>query len=183
MISYAGIGSRDISSDEECLIMKIANKLSSLGIIVYSGNAEGSDIAFQSGSNGNCVIMLPWLNFNKNEYDVKKSLAYFDLGDTKEGNFNAEKHHPNFKNLSQGAKRMMSRNYHQVIGYDIYPKVSFIVCCADEDEYGVKGGTGQACRIAKYNKIPIFNIRNGWDNQKEEFSNLIRKLVENRNEK
>ncbi len=74
---------------------------------------------------------------------------------------------------------MMARNWHQIVGYDSYPPVSFVVCCANESNGEVIGGTGQACRIAKDFNIPIFNIRNGWDNQKEAFSALVKGLVKN----
>lgn len=176
MIGYAGIGSRKITPEEERLITMIANKLSHLDIIAYSGNAEGSDIAFQRGSDGKCVLLLPWKKFNHKMYDVGNSLANFDVGNTVEGQNSISTYHPYAANLSYGGRLMMSRNWHQIVGYDIYPKVSFVVCCANEVDGAVQGGTGQACRIAKDMNIPIFNIRNGWDNQKEEFSNLIRKL-------
>lgn len=159
MLSYAGIGSRNISDAELKLISLISQKLSRY-FVLYSGNAEGSDITFQSNCNNNCVIMLPWLSFNKTQYDINNSKAYFDVGNTPEGNASVDEFHPYPENLSQGARRMMARNYHQVSGYDIYPQVSFVVCCADPLPGGdVKGGTGQAVRIALYKQIPVVNIR------------------------
>jgi hypothetical protein len=159
MIAYAGIGSRTITETEQKQIHKIAKSFAEKDYIVYSGNAEGADIAFQTGSQGKCVLLVPWKNFNKDKYDHSKSLAKFDVGDTVDGNSSTDKFHPNPKSLSQGGRRMMSRNWHQIVGYDQYPKVSFVMCCADQDENGIFGGTGQACRIAKSMNIPIFNIR------------------------
>ena len=83
MISYAGIGSRHITTKEKHIITKIADKLSN-SFILYSGNAEGSDITFQEGSQGQCVIMLPWKSFNENQFHG----SYLDkciVGDTPEG--------------------------------------------------------------------------------------------------
>lgn len=160
MLCYAGIGNRTITKIESELIIEIAKELASKEAIVYSGNAKGSDIAFQTGSNGKCVLMLPWKNFNAKEYDVSKSLAFFDVGSTEEGNDSVDKFHPSPQRLSRDSKRLIARNYHQVSGYANYPEVAFVACCADETADGeVLGGTGQACRIAKHNGIPVFNLR------------------------
>ena len=57
----------------------------------------------------------------------------------------------------------MARNYFQVHGDPPhYPMVDFVVCCADrdlKDPKKVKGGTGQAVRMATKRGIPVFNIR------------------------
>jgi hypothetical protein len=160
MISYAGIGSRRITEQEEQLIIKISGKLADSGMVVYSGNADGADISFQKGSGGKCVLMLPWTKFNTKKYDVMNSLARFSLGKSPDGLVAIDKYHPSPASLTFGGRSMMARNFHQIMGYDVYPKVSFVVCCSDRDENkNVIGGTGQACRIAIDNGIPVFNIR------------------------
>lgn len=160
MIAYAGIGSRKITPEETQLIEKIAGKLADAGIIVYSGNADGSDIAFQRGSRGKCVLLLPWKKFNNQMYDVTNALDCFDVGKTPEGKASIAKYHPAPQSLSFGGQCMMARNWHQIIGFGKYPPVSFVVCCALRDEDGkIVGGTGQACRIAEERGLPIFNIR------------------------
>jgi hypothetical protein len=158
MLSYAGIGSRTITKDEEETIHKIADKLSKK-FVLYSGNAPGSDQAFQNGSNGKCVLFLPWASFESDKYDFYKALDFFDVGKSEEGMKSIEKYHPN-PHLKYGAKLCLARNYHQIHGYKMYPRVSFVICCADEDDKGnILGGTGFACRIAKELSIPIINIR------------------------
>jgi hypothetical protein len=194
MISYGGIGSRQITAEEEQLIQKIAGKLSDAGMILYSGNAEGSDIAFQRGSKGKCVLLLPWKKFNRDKYDLENSLAYIDVGKTKEGIESVAKYHPAPKALSFGGQCMMARNYHQIMGIEsysvaknspinntqidkiIYPVVSFVVCCSNRDENGkIVGGTGQACRIAADLGIPVFNIRDsGWETPFADFLNKLK---------
>lgn len=160
MLCYAGIGSRTITPEEEKFILEIAKELASKDAILYSGNAHGADIAFQTGSGGKCVLFLPWKGFNNDAYDVSKSLANFDVGETKEGTLSIREYHPAPHNLTKGGRRMMSRNYHQIHGTQDYHKVAFVVCCADENSKGdIKGGTAQACRIAKDCNIPVFNIR------------------------
>ena len=173
MLAYAGIGSRDITSKEEKLILKIADQLSKK-FICYSGNAPGSDQAFQNGSNSKCVIFLPWTTFESDKYDFLKALDVFDVGKNRTGLDSISKYHPN-PNLKYGVRMLMSRNYFQINGYQKYPRVSFIVCCASEDNEGnVLGGTGFACRIAKDLNIPIINVRyKGW---RQKLTDVIKKL-------
>ena len=159
MLSYAGIGSRSITPLEQNRISHIATKLSK-HFVLYSGNADGADIAFQKGSQGQCVLMLPWAGFNKQNYDMTHCLESFVVGNTTEALQSVKDFHPNPGPLSRGVRCLMARNYHQVFGVGKYPKVSFVVCCADEDKKGnVKGGTGQAVRLAISESIPVINIR------------------------
>lgn len=175
MITYAGIGSRSISPAESEKIRDFAAELARLEFVVYSGNAEGSDVAFQQGSDGKCTLFLPWLTFNQQVFDPAKlgaCLGHYDVGDTPLGRISVQRYHPRPASLSQGARRMMCRNYHQVAGYDapgvVWPPASFVVCCADSTAAGVAGGTGQAVRIAADLGVPVWNIRyqsldNIWD--------------------
>lgn len=171
--SYAGIGSRSITNEEKEFIESISNILR-FRYVCYSGNAEGSDIAFQTGSKGKCVIFIPWRGFNKLQFDYEckeKCMDYFLP--TKESYNSIFKYHPNPMALNRGGTSLMARNYHQVMGYeDKYPIINFIICCADQDKDGnILGGTGQACRIAKDNDIPVINIRNLI--QKEKLKKLL----------
>lgn len=178
-ISYAGIGSRSITEQEKLIIQKTASELSKKDILLYSGNAPGSDINFQIGSNCKCVLYLPWKNFNTAEYDVNKCINHFIVGDTKDGIESVLKFHPNPKSLSKGAKALMSRNFHQIVGYATFPQVSFVLCCANykcvEDKIQVDGGTGQAVRIANSLNIPVFNIRKpNWLNDLKMFVDTLK---------
>ncbi len=173
--AFAGVGSRTITEKEEKLIERIARQLSKK-FVCYSGNAPGADQAFQRGSDGRCVLYLPWMGFESEAYPYINALDVFDLGKSPEGMQSVKDFHPN-PNLKYGAKMMMARNYHQIMGYKTYPKVSFVVFCADEDEKGnVSGGTGQAVRIARAKGIPTINIRlPGW---KEKLTALLKTLSE-----
>lgn len=62
-------------------------------------------------------------------------------------------------------EKLMARNANQILGDDLQTPVNFVICAAsgskfnDNGEiYDVKGGTGQAVRIAYANKIPVFNL-------------------------
>ena len=172
MKSYAGIGTRNINNEECKKIKIIAKIMNKQDYILYSGNANGSDIAFQEGSNGKCVIMLPWNNYNLDEYDYNFSRDHFVVGKTNEGLRSVDKFHPSSNKLSDGVKLLMARNYHQILGYKNYPRVNVVICCADRKYGKIIGGTGQAIRIAEHFKIPIINIRDkNWNSQ---FETLIK---------
>lgn len=170
MLAYAGIGSREITEREGHIIRKTAAKLSK-HFVVYSGNADGADIAFQKGSWGKCVLMLPWPRFNDNKYPISDCLDSYVLGTPDAG----LDYHPAPERLSSGQAKLMSRNFYQINGYGEYPMVSFVLCCAQPTPGGVAGGTGQAVRIAKDYDIPVINIRvHGW---KDELKELCTEIV------
>lgn len=164
MMAYAGIGSRRITEEEKTIIENLARQLSK-DFIVYSGNADGADIAFQTGSDRKCVIMLPWTTFNSLHYNTDRALDAFSVGKLEEGQKAIEEFHPAPDKLSQGARLCIARNYYQIHGFDDYPPIKFVVCCSDTNADGeVIGGTGHAVRIAKHLGVPVFNIRElGWD--------------------
>ena len=98
--------------------------------------------------NGKKEIYLPWKNFNSN-----KSNLIFD--DDIEAINIAKKYHPAYNGLSQGAKRLISRDSYQVLGKDLKTPSKYIICYTDGT-----GGTSQALRIAEdiQINIPIFNL-------------------------
>lgn len=167
MKSYTGIGSRDISELEKQIILDLSKRLS-IEYTVYSGNADGADIAFQTGSGENNIAFLPWTGFNKEAFNYEIfSKDYFVVGQEKDGLDSVAKYHPNGRFLRYGARCLMARNYYQIMGYSTYPRSSFVICCAspmDDGSDNVEGGTGQAVRIAIDLQIPVVNIRKqGWE--------------------
>lgn len=178
MRAYAGIGSRKTTAAEQSTIYKLSAQLSQK-FIVYSGNANGSDVIFQRGSSGKCVVFLPYYKFNIDRYDAwKHSMDCYVVGDSEEGIKAANELHPAPHNLNWKSMPMMARNYHQIMGYDSYPAVQFVVCCASRDKNGdIIGGTGQACRIAIRENIPVINIRDdNWNKDLNEcLTNIIKK--------
>lgn len=170
--SYAGIGSRSITKDERETIIKIANFLADIGYVCYSGNAVGSDDAFQEGSKKRCVSFLPWNGYNAHLKSSDVHCAYINT----DGFRSVNKFHPKWMELTEPVRKLMARNYHQVRGIFGYPPVDFVVCCADSTKDGVGGGTGQAIRIANHYNIPWVNIRT--DNWKSELKMVIKKIDE-----
>lgn len=152
---YTGIGARETPTEVLELFTKIGKFLASRNITLRSGHAKGSDQAFENGCdiiNGDKEIYLPWYRFegSNSSLIVQDGLA-FDI---------AEKHHPYWHNLSQGARKLQARNSHQVLGKDLNTPSDFVICWTKNGKSG--GGTGQALRIAKEYNVPIFDV-GGYD--------------------
>ena len=117
-----------------------------------SGGAPGTDTAFEKGAslvNKELMeIYLPWKGFNGRSSNlVVKDKKAFEI---------AQKYHPHYTYLKQGAKKLQARNSHQVLGQDLCSKSDFVLCYTRSG--GEEGGTGQAIRIANDLNIPIFNF-------------------------
>ena len=143
---YAGIGSRRTPQDVLDLMEKAAAKLRNRGFVLRSGAADGADAAFERGAAGVAEIFLPWKGFNNHKscrFHIRT--AALEL---------AEKHHPKWAYLSQGARRLHARNCYQILGEYLNQPVKFVLCW-----HNGSGGTLQAVRIAESLEIPVFNIR------------------------
>jgi len=177
IFAYAGIGDTDITKTEEDMIYSTASMLASEGFVCYSGNALGADITFQRGSGNRCVVMLPWRTYNLEHYIPPTALAAYCLGDHPDGLASLKKYHRNPDKLNTWGKRaMICRDHFQVHGYETWPRVKFVLCCATPLADGtVKGGTNQAVAIAKDLKIPVVNIRTAeWVT---ELANVVAPLI------
>jgi hypothetical protein len=152
--AYAGIGSRETPKEVQKKMTEIASRLSLLGYVLYSGGADGADEAFELGASHR-TIFLPWDGFNGksadgNDYVVPPTNLEL-----------AERFHPKPSGLSRGGLALMSRNSYQVLGPDLKSPVDFVLCWTKDGK--ASGGTGQAIRIAKAHNIPVFNLKNGYD--------------------
>lgn len=147
---YAGIGSRETPPDVLIKMQEIAAYLGRRGWTLRSGGAESADTYFEIGCDevkGKKEIYLPWKLFNDNKSPLLWSQCNWDL---------AKEYHPNWENLSLNARILMARNSAQVLGLECNSPVDFIVCWTKDGLGG--GGTGQALRIAKDKKIPIYDL-------------------------
>ena len=111
-------------------------------------------------------IFLPWSSFNKSDsLFVEPDLEAFEI---------AERFHPAWDDLSPGAKRLMARNSHQILGPKLKPSEAslFVLCWTSR---GAKvGGTAQAIRMAEHYQIPVFNLGGmSLDRASEKIFNLI----------
>lgn len=148
---YAGIGSRE-TPDWICDYFVLLSKfLTNKGYILRSGHAKGADQAFERGCDeidkSKKEIYLPWNGFEGSASKlIVKDKKAFKL---------ANKFHPYWHNLSQGARKLQARNSHQVLGLDLNTPSNFIACWTKNGKGS--GGTGQALRIGKHYNIPIFD--------------------------
>lgn len=148
---YTGIGARDCPTEILDRITKICKWLALKDYTLRSGGANGCDSAAEKGcdlANGEKEIYLPWKEFNGSHSNlVVKDKRAFEI---------AAKYHPNYNNLSQGAKSLQARNSHQILGQNLDIPSQFVICYTKN---GLDvGGTSQALRIARDYNIPIFNL-------------------------
>lgn len=149
--SYAGIGSRETPIEIQKFMWQMAVHLAKHKYTLRSGGAKGADQAFEAGCNyiqGPKEIFLPWMKFeNSNSlYIVRQDSPAYQI---------AEKYHPYWNNLSDGAKKLQARNSFQVLGPDLSTPSNFVICYTKKGKRS--GGTGQALRIADDYNIPIFD--------------------------
>ena len=145
---YTGLGSRSTPITTQVTMSKIAQYLNSIGYTLRSGGADGADSAFESQAGTLKEIYLLWKGFNSN------NSPFYPPSESAYGI--AEKYHPAWHRLSPGAKALMARNMHQVLGLNLDSPSDFTVCYTSDG--GFSGGTGQALRLCKDLKVPIFNL-------------------------
>lgn len=146
---YAGIGSRETPPSVLAEMTNIATSLEVQGFILRSGAAPGADEAFEVGALDKKRIYLPWKGFNESDGIVcGRHIKLRTI---------AAKFHPYWNYLTEPAKMLMTRNTAQVLGLEPEWKPSlFVVCWTPEGKGG--GGTGQAIRIARDYKIPVYDL-------------------------
>lgn len=155
---YTGIGSRETPEHILELMTRIATILSEMGYTLRSGGANGADLAFEEGATSK-EIYLPWPKFNNSSSD----LVY---GDNYLSNYIAKDLHPTWHKLTQGPRKLMSRNVNQVIGTDFNSPSEFILCWTPDacEEHTTRtrktGGTGLAISLASNLGIPVYNLNN-----------------------
>ena len=155
---YTGIGSRETPIEIQYLMSYISKLMYSKGYTLRSGGANGADLAFETLIPDKKEIFIPWKNFNNNLsplYNISKEA--FELASTL---------HPNWKSLSEGAKKLMARNCYQILGHDLSTPSDVVICwtpdgCTSHSSRTSKtGGTGQAISLASLYDIPIYNLAN-----------------------
>ena len=117
--TYCGIGSRETPVAVMKVMTEIAQLLEKSGYRLYSGAAEGADSAF-AWNTANKIEFIPWNGFNGCKSGV--------IATSDKAMKLAESLHPAWDRLSQGAKKLMARNCHQILGEDLNSPVDFVLC-------------------------------------------------------
>lgn len=152
---FTGVGSRETPKNLSQYIKTLAQKLDNQGYILRSGGASGADSFFESGAT-NKKIYLPWPFFNNlsgPDYVVLNNIP------TKirwEAENIVSQIHPNWKYLSSGARKLMTRNVFQVLSEDLKTPSKFLICWTPNGQ--VIGGSGITIKIALAHDVPVFNL-------------------------
>jgi len=157
---YTGIGARQTPKHILSLMKDIGMYLGLKGWVLRSGGANGADAAFEEGCDkvdGQKEIFIPWKGFNGN------TSSFFNV--CAKARYMAEKYHPNWVVLKEGAKKLHGRNIYQALGNDLRTPTDLIICWTpDGCERGMDrtfktGGTGTAIAIGDDYSIPIINLK------------------------
>ncbi len=146
---YAGIGARrKVPLHVLELMTALASKLELEGYILRSGNADGSDTAFQKGVVDPAKMEIFLSSDGHRQWaltEVKKCMP---------------DDRSNFDTWSNYVKGLLARNMMQVLGREGDKPISFVLCYAPSFEYTTSkpGGTGYAIRCAINKNIPVYNM-------------------------
>lgn len=178
---YTGVGARSTPPTVLAEMRSLAVELAGLGCTLRSGGAPGADEAFEQAvrdtPDAKAEIFTPWKGFidRPSTADV---IVYDDVWMSAMAE--AEKYHPNWKNLGLAVWKLHARNVHEVVGPgDAWPKPPlsrFTVCWtpdgAERETTAKTGGTGQAIRVSVGHAVPVINMaRAGWRARVEGYCN------------
>lgn len=164
---YAGIGARETPPEMLEKMKSVGRFMASWEHTLRSGYGPGPDRAFERGCDeqgGWKEIYLPYPGFAGH----KSSLPTPD----KEARMHASLFHPMWGNVSSSGWQFLARNSFQILGPDLKTPADFVICWTKNGE--VKGGTGQALRVADHYRVPIFNMASM---DLEEISDKILEIV------
>lgn len=159
--AYSGVGSRRAPRSILEEMRDLADYVGSLGYILRTGGADGSDINFEVGAlaGGYPVeLWLPWKN-----YKFREGVGFFPEELHKSI---ARTVHPIFDKLPNYMQYLHARNVGQVLGKDCNDPSKFLVCWTPDGCEGAAtrskatGGTGTAIVLAEQSGVPVFNIKN-----------------------
>lgn len=156
-IIYAGIGARETPGEILDSMRNAATALAKANVKLRTGGARGADQAFfdgwkKIGQEQLIEVFVPYSGFCG--FKVGEGPVYGPP--TQQARLLAKEYHPNWTVLSNIGRDFMARNTYQVLGLDLKTPCDFILCWTKNGK--IKGGTGQALRMATALKIPIFNL-------------------------
>lgn len=148
----ACIGSRDITPLQEELFEAIGEWIVSEGHYISSGAADGSDASFMIGGNKvapeRVIAYLPWPKYNNQYIHPGNRVLYQPYPQWEEL---SKPFHGAWDKLSQGARKLMARNW------GIVHRADKVIALLNHRKPG-GGGTGQGWRIAGHLNIPRLDL-------------------------
>ena len=145
---YAGIGSRIVPHSIAALMTMVAKRLEQEGYVLRSGNAIGSDKAFEEGVISASAKEIFLSKDGHQEWAIEEAKKSMPIDRS------------NFDSWSSYVKGLMARNMMQILGSSGDKPVEFVICYTPSFEYNTSkvGGTGYAIRCAMRHNIPIINL-------------------------
>lgn len=170
---YTGVGSRETPAHIIEVMVELGEKLARQGWTLRSGAAQGADAAFEKGM-FNAVgygpyewkpaeLFLPWNGYEDHYRNTHGGLNVLPsdilLSDERIAEGMAMAAHPNWGACSQGARKLHTRNVHQVLGRTLDKPSKMLVAWTRFDAKGKpKGGTATAIQLATQNDVDVFNL-------------------------
>lgn len=157
---YTGVGSRE-TPVEICqgVITPLARTLSAYGWVLRSGDADGSDKAFQAGSPDHMTesyVTRKMKEYRKDAIIGEASPKWVDALRM------AKDIHPNWHAMSSWGRAQHGRDVLQVLGGSLNEPSRFLVCWGIPKPGGsISGGTRTAWECARKIGIPVFNLNCG----------------------
>lgn len=142
---YAGIGARFTPPGVCNHMFGFGRAFARMGFTLRSGHARGADNAFEAGCDAGKGTKEIFLK----EHACGKP-HWFD---------HAAKFHPAWESCDVDTSLLHARNSAIMLGEQLNKPVDFVVCWTVGGR--IRGGTGQALRIAEAYRIPVFNLWNG----------------------
>lgn len=158
MTHYAGIGARDTPPDVAQFMSMLATTWRTEGRILRSGRSGSADLAFERSAYGQAELFEPWPRFEAPEAPVDATIYHsptqraFDM---------AADYHPRWDRCSAGARALLARNCHVILGRELIDPVGVVVCFTKDATLtglGSSGGTAHALRIAHAHKVKVYNL-------------------------
>ncbi len=127
------IGSRKITPEEEMTLILFGRVFQQLGFTLRSGGAGGADNTVTHYHR--VEIFIPWNGFNNLHHDGERIFSLDKLPDVPLAIKKMESIHPAADKLTQGARKLHTRNIYQVIGKNGAngQKSCLVLYCSDED--------------------------------------------------
>ena len=164
---YAGIGSRNTPPQILDLMRTAAHHLANQGWTLRTGGSPGADQAFHDGADsahGRVELYLPWAAFERPARAGMHPPALVAEQPDPRAYPIAQETHPRWDGLSSGARALLARDVHEVLGPDLTAPqpVAMVICwTADGSLAGTAprgGGTAEALRRAARREIPVRNL-------------------------
>lgn len=182
--AFAGIGSRETPDVVLALMTRICERMAELGWKMRSGGAPGADQACEAGYARHPdlkEIFLPWKGFENSKSTLYWPYVSPEALDAMIERLRptwspklltgaetiqevianayllAEYFHPKWEAVKGGARPLMARNGHQMLGEKLSNPSKLVLCWTVDGN--ATGGTGQAIRLAEHFGVMTVNLK------------------------